>query len=770
MVAVVVFFGDNPEMLNYAKEKVAQPLFSVVVRIATQAKTQQRTEYLAQELAHTVVSMSKSDSNVLIPLSNEGYEYNNHVLNVFYRKSNRWGVFMNSSELAQFVHYPDNTVHANKLGLSGGVQKEVPKVCIDNPYVIGTNQYQNTTQDVSFSDEMRLRHTHVIGATGVGKSTLLSHMMFEDIKNGNGCVLFDPHGDIVEDVMAQIPETRIDDVILIDPSDSDFPIGFNLLYATTEAEKIVLSSDLVSAFAQHATAWGDQMTSVLSNAINAFLESEKGGTLIELKRFLLEKPFRDSFLETVQDNSILYYWEYEFPMLKKGSLSPLLTRIDTFLRPKIIRSMLAQKTGVDFAKAMQEKKIILIKLSQGLIGEENSYLLASLFLAKLLQSAQGRQALPKEQRHPFYIYLDEFQNFITPSITQILSGARKYGLGLTLAHQELAQIDNAKVLGSVLSNPYIRICFRLGDVDSKKLESGFSTFEQKDLQSLGIGEAIVRVGKSTDDFNIQTFAPAKVESEKAEYLRSIIRNQTRSKYAKTKEEVNAILDSLLPQMKGKDVEARSQDTSVDVEAKEPIKEVSKNDEEIIQEALKEPKENLNFEQQKEAFLEKESKKSTEEKEHRRIQNNIKTCGEKANFLSSIEKEIAGKKRIDVLLERSDISIACEVSVSNTIDYEIQNIEKCLPYASIIIMTSPNKTHLANIEARAKKELAPNVLKRIKYLAPDEICTFISSIKFKNESKEKIIKGYRVKVEQSETDPFSLKRKMNEIYKVVNKDK
>jgi len=363
----------------------------------------------------------------------------------------------------------------------------------------------------------------------------------------------------------------------------------------------------VSAFAQHATAWGDQMTSVLSNAINAFLESEKGGTLIELKRFLLEKPFRDSFLETVQDNSILYYWEYEFPMLKKGSLSPLLTRIDTFLRPKIIRSMLAQKTGVDFAKAMQEKKIILIKLSQGLIGEENSYLLASLFLAKLLQSAQGRQGLPKNNATLSISTLMNFKISLLRQLRKILSGARKYGLGLTLAHQELAQIDNAKVLGSVLSNPYIRICFRLGDVDSKKLESGFSTFEQKDLQSLGIGEAIVRVGKSTDDFNIQTFAPAKVESEKAEYLRSIIRNQTRSKYAKTKEEVNAILDSLLPQMKGKDVEARSQDTSVDVEAKEPIKEVSKNDEEIIQEALKEPKENLNFEQQKEAFLEKESK-------------------------------------------------------------------------------------------------------------------------------------------------------------------
>ncbi|MEN8775492.1 MAG: hypothetical protein ABF263_09230 [Polaribacter sp.] len=197
------------------------------------------------------------------------------------------------------------------------------------------------------------------------------------MKQGNGCALFDPHSDIVEDVLARVPENRKDDIFLIYPSDSEFAIGFNLLGATTDAEKIVLSSDLVSSFKRHATAWGDNMSAVLSNAINTFLESSRDGTLIELKRFLLEEDFRNVFLTSVEDPSIHYYWNNEYAMVRKG-IAPLLTRIDAFLRPKILRYMLAQNKGVDFRACIEEKKIVLINLSQGLIGEENSFLLGSI--------------------------------------------------------------------------------------------------------------------------------------------------------------------------------------------------------------------------------------------------------------------------------------------------------------------------------------------------------------------------------------------------------
>lgn len=487
------FFADAPEMPNCAKDKIANPLFSVVMRIATQGESNIRSQYLAQELARSISAVSSSEYNKLIPLSNEGYDYDFHKYNLLNRLSNRLGFVLNSKELNTFLHYPNKTVVSKKLGLQGGKTKQVPKIIINQKYLLGINEHNGTETEVMLNDEMRLRHKHIIGATGVGKSTLLANMLIEDMNAGNGCALFDPHGDIVEDILLRIPEHRKNDVIIIDPSDEKYSIGFNLLGATTDAEKIVLSSDLVSSFKRHATAWGDNMSAVLSNAINTFLESNRNGTLIELKRFLLEDKFRKEFLTSVDDPSIHYYWNNEYAMVSKR-IAPLLTRIDTFLRPKVIRYMLVQTGGVDFKQCIEEKKIVLIKLSQGLIGEENSFLLGSIFLSKFNQVAQGRQSLPKSQRDPYYIYLDEFQNFITPSITRILSGARKYGLGLVLAHQELGQIDDTKILNSVISNPYTRICFRLGDADAKRLENGFSYFEQSDLQSLGTGEAIMRVG------------------------------------------------------------------------------------------------------------------------------------------------------------------------------------------------------------------------------------------------------------------------------------
>lgn len=484
------FFSDAPEMPQCAKNKISNPLFSVVMRIATQGNDNYRSQYLAQELARSITAVSSSEYNKLIPLSNEGYDYDFHKYNLHHRLSNRLGFILNSKELNTFLHYPNKTVVSKKLGLQNGKTKQVPRTITNQKYLLGINEHNGVETEVRLNDEMRLRHTHIIGATGVGKSTLLANMLIADMNAGKGCALFDPHGDIVEDILLRIPEHRKNDVILIDPSDEQYSIGFNLLGATTDAEKIVLSSDLVSSFKRHATAWGDNMSAVLSNAINTFLESNRDGTLIELKRFLLEDTFRKEFLTSVEDPSIHYYWNNEYAMVRKG-IAPLLTRIDTFLRPKILRYMLAQTKGVDFRTCIEEKKIVLIKLSQGLVGEENSFLLGSIFLSKFNQLAQGRQSLPKSERHPYYIYLDEFQNFITPSITRILSGARKYGLGLVLAHQELAQIDDAKTLNSVISNPYIRICFRLGDTDAKRLESGFSYFEQSDLQSLGIGQAIM---------------------------------------------------------------------------------------------------------------------------------------------------------------------------------------------------------------------------------------------------------------------------------------
>jgi hypothetical protein len=748
------FFEAAPEMVMCAKEKIETSLFSVVMRIASQGNSDRTSQSIATELARNITKISESSYNALIPLSNEGYNYDFHEYNLHHRLSNRFGFILNSKELNTFLHYPNKSVVSQKLGLSGGKTKEVPKTVINQKYLLGTNHHNGVDTEVMLNDEMRLRHKHIIGATGVGKSTLIANMLIEDMNAGNGCALFDPHGDIVEDILLRIPEHRKNDVIVIDPSDENYSVGFNLLGATTDAEKIVLSSDLVSSFKRHATAWGDNMSAVLSNAINTFLESSRDGTLIELKRFLLEDSFRKEFLTSVQDPSIHYYWNNEYAMVQKR-IAPLLTRIDTFLRPKVIRYMLAQTGGVDFKKCIEEKKIVLIKLSQGLIGEENSFLLGSIFLSKFNQVAQGRQSLPKSQRHPYYIYLDEFQNFITPSITRILSGARKYGLGLVLAHQELGQIDDTKILNSVISNPYTRICFRLGDSDAKRLESGFSYFEQSDLQSLGTGEAIMRVGSSQNDFNISTFPLPKTETEAKAHRNHIIEN-TRNLYSKTKAELDALLLSLLPKQKQYRKEVKEkivpQKQEEVIEVTQPIKKV-----EVVKEEDSNP--SSISEKQKNEYLKKADEQETLRK-HRSIQNFIRTIAHQRGYKVSIEEELPNGKRVDVGLVKDDIRIAIEVSVSNSNKYEAQNILKCINHGyQLIYLVSESDVHLKNIKKEASKILDTKQKQRVFYIKPDELVQYLDiPIKEDTKAPPKRVKGWRVDVNYHPDDAMNMPNK------------
>ena len=213
----------------------------------------------------------------------------------------------------------------------------------EKDYVLGLNTHLGNSQSISLNIDERKRHIHIIGSTGSGKSNLMKNLIVQDMKNGQSLTLLDPHGDLVNDVISHIPENRLTDVILIDPSNSDFSVGLNLLSAKSEAEKIVLSSDLVATFQKRASSWGDQMSSVLGNAIDAFLESEEGGSLYDLRNFLIDDKYRKEFLTTVKDPSIVYFWEKQFPLQRKGTIPSLLTRLDTFLRPKVIRHMMMQK-------------------------------------------------------------------------------------------------------------------------------------------------------------------------------------------------------------------------------------------------------------------------------------------------------------------------------------------------------------------------------------------------------------------------------------------
>lgn len=743
------FFADSPEMIDCAKEKVSAPLFGCVMRIATQSNSKNHSHYLADQLSDSITASSKSSFNMLIPLTNKGYSYDDHLYNLYHRTSNRAGMILNSDEMATFVHYPHKSVNAKKLGLSGGKTKQAPPELLHNKYVWGENEYRGIRENVSVDDETRLRHTHIIGATGVGKSTLIANMIFEDLKQGNGCALFDPHGDIVEDVLARIPDSRKNDVVLIDPSDIEYPIGFNLLQANSEIEQIVLSSDLVSIFKQHASTWGDNMTAVLSNAINTFLENDAGGTLLELKRFLLEDNFRNAYLKEVMDPSIHYYWKHEYPMMKKG-ISPLLTRIDTFLRPRMVRYMMAQKSGIDFRSCIENNKIVLINLSQGLIGQENSYLLGSLFLSKLNQAALNRQSLVSERRHPFYLYIDEFEAFLTPSIISILSGARKYGLGLILAHQELAQLDDPKILNSVISNPNIRICFRLGDYDAKRLANGFSSFEHEDFQNLAVGNAIMRVGSSNNDFNIQTLPLPEVDQNLAKQIKEHIIEHSRNQFASPRSKVEVLVNKLLPKHHSGNQERE-------------VGNVKENN--VLQETPV-TEHSSSIENEKQKFLGR-TKQVEEIRNHKKLQNYVRALATQRNFKATIEEVTENGGRVDIGLRRDKVRIAIEISVTNTLDYEVQNIVKCLKAGyNKIYMVSESMVHLKNIRLRANQVLEQEQRKYVEYLTPLELSAHLDSYSVRKSPNSKKIRGYRIKSNHRDIDSSTAQEKNKSLQNII----
>src|ERR1035437_4989615 len=537
------FFVNSPELAGAAENKIARPLYAAVVRILVCADEFDRILQLARDLAGSLRVFAHPSGNELIPLHNDDYPFEEHIEDVLRRQTRRTGMLLNSDELNGFVHLPSTAVRSPVFQRQTTKHKAAPSLVRQRGLLLGTNDHAGETIEVRLSAEQRTRHTHIIGASGTGKSTLLFNLIRQDIEKGEGVAVLDPHGDLVDKILSVIPESRVRDVVLVDPSDEDYSIGLNILSAHSDLEKNLLSSDLVSVFERLSTSWGDQMNSVLQNAILAFLESDRRGTIADLRRFLIEPAFRNEFLKSVKDSEVVYYWQKSFPHLSGNkSIGSILTRLDTFLAKKPIRHMVSQpENRLDFAQIMDSGKIFLAKLPEGLLGKENSYLLGTLMVSKFQQMAMSRQAQQIAARRDFWIYIDEFANFITPSMAEILSGARKYRIGLTLAHHELHQLQrDSEVASAVMSHPFTRIVFRVGDDDAKKLAEGFTFFEAKDLRNLEAGQAIARVERSDYDFNLCVPLPGEPDKNAAAARRQEVITCSRKKYGTARADVEAM--------------------------------------------------------------------------------------------------------------------------------------------------------------------------------------------------------------------------------------
>jgi hypothetical protein len=759
------FFLLGPEGVAQARTKTSRPLYACMLRLAAKSASRGRTLEIIRAVTSTLAQFTAPLSNELIPLDNEGFGDPEHEACLLRRSSQRPGMLLNSDELAALVHLPEATVRSPKFERQSTRTKAAPAITEGHSLILGENSHAGVTRVVSLPADLRMRHSYVIGGSGTGKSTLLLNLILQDIERGDGIAVLDPHGDLIDQILGRVPEHRLEDVVVFDPADEGYPIGFNILSAHSELERMLLSSDLVATFRRLSTSWGDQMNSVLGNAILAFLESSEGGTLLDLRRFLVDPEFRAIHLRTVQDEEVVFYWEREFSLLRGNPQAPLLTRLDTFLRPKLIRNMVGQRESkLDFGRIMNERKIFLAKLSQGAIGKENSYLLGALLVSKFHQMALARQELEASRRADFFFYIDEFHHFITPSMADLLSGVRKYRLGLTLAHQDLEQLGSggAELLSSVFANAATRVVFRVGDQDARKLEGGFSFFEASDLLRLGVGEAIARVDRADFDFNVKTRTLSAVDEDDARRLREEITGESRARYGTPKATAAAGHTASPPEPPTDEAPPPSAPS-----APPPPPAPAPATPEVVPPA---PVREARAGRKKKEATPAAPSPGRGGQQHKYLQSLIKRFGEDRGYRVTIEKPILdGTGFVDVALERDDFSLAVEISITTGVEHEIGNVQKCLAAGfDLVVLVVSEKKALT----RARKEVGATVSEqdheRVQVRSPEELVSLLDALEAERKSTEQMVAGYKVKVKYTPVEKDDAERKRQSIGDVIGK--
>ena len=404
--------------------------------------------------------------------------------------------------------------------------------------IFAETNYRSQRKRFGIKEEDRNRHMYIIGKTGTGKSTLIENLISHDVQAGNGVALIDPHGDLVERVLSLIPKSRINDVIYFNPADVSFPIGFNVMEVSDDSEKHLVASGLISVFKKlWADSWGPRLEYVLRNCILALLDTP-GTTLLGIMKMLVDSQYRARIVQKVSDPIVRGFWEEEFAKyperFQAQAISPIQNKVGQFLSTSIIRNILGQvKSSFDIRDVMDNNKIFLMNLSKGRIGEDASALLGAMMITKLQLSAMSRIDIPESRRKNFFLYVDEFQNFATESFADILSEARKYGMGLILAHQYLAQL-NDQLRAAIFGNVGTIISFRLGSLDARIMAMEFSpTFSADDIMALEKYQIYLKLsidGTMSEPFSALTLPPKYIGGNE-----EIITRISRERYSAKKE-------------------------------------------------------------------------------------------------------------------------------------------------------------------------------------------------------------------------------------------
>ena len=406
----------------------------------------------------------------------------------------------------------------------------------------GRTDFRNTNRLFGIKRRDRRQHTYVVGKTGTGKSALLKNMALQDIVNGDGVCVVDPHGEFVEELITMIPQSRVKDVVYFNPADADFHLGFNVLELPDPQYKHLVASGLMAIFTKiWAGVWSARMEYIMNNAILALLDTP-GTTLLGVNRILVDKEYRQKILANIKDPVVKAFWVNEYEewkdQFRNEAIAPIQNKVGQFLSTGLIRNVVGQvKSTIRIDEIMNDRKIFLVNVAKGRIGEDNSALLGAMLITKLQLTAMERVRIPESERADFFLYVDEFQNFATDSFAGILSEARKYRLNLTLAHQYIGQLilnDSTMVRDAVFGNVGTMIMFRIGASDAEFLENEFTPeFVIQDMVNLPnycIYLKLMVDGMTSRPFSAATLPPFKISETQA--TREEVIKSSRERYAR----------------------------------------------------------------------------------------------------------------------------------------------------------------------------------------------------------------------------------------------
>ena len=418
--------------------------------------------------------------------------------------------------------------------------------------LLGLTSFRNKKVKFGIKKDDRRRHAYIIGKTGGGKSTMMENMIINDILAGRGVGLIDPHGDFAEKLLDYIPEERVDDVVYFNPSDTEYPVGFNPLEKVTNEHRHLVSASMMGVFKKiWIDAWSARMEYILGNTILALLEYP-GATLLGIMRMLSDKKYRAKIVSELTDPVIKSFWTNEFARYSEKfeteATAAIQNKVGQFISNPLVRNIIGQsRSAMNMRRIMDEKKIFIANLSKGRIGEDNSALLGAMLITKMQLGAMSRVDIPEKEREDFYLYIDEFQNFSTESFAGILSEARKYRLCLILAHQYIAQLGGSSgsttVRDAIFGNVGTLITFRVGAEDAEFLEKEFTPYlTASDLVGLSKYNVYLKLmvdGLVSAPFSAETIPPNPMPE--VSFAKEIIDNN-RSRYATPRNVVSERID------------------------------------------------------------------------------------------------------------------------------------------------------------------------------------------------------------------------------------